>query len=205
MPHAEKIIPAGMMEDSQGRLCAIEKIRPIDLERDALVKEIIIKATELVDTIAVFKSNSMADIQAFVKLSAEQYNAKLGGKIGNVNLTSFDGKYKIVRAIDERQTFDERLQAAKALLDEYLTELTADSNADIRTLINDVFQVDKAGNINVNRILGLRRLNITDDRWTRAMTAIGESLQVSGSKAYLRIYERDAEGEMKLMPLNVAA
>lgn len=205
MSHAKKTIPAGMMEDTQGRLCAIEKIRPIDLERDTLVKAIIADATLLVDTIANFKSKAMADIQAFVELSAEQYNAKLGGKIGNVNLTSFDGKYKIVRAIDERQTFDERLQAAKALLDEYLTELTADSNADIRTLINDVFQVDKAGNINVNRILGLRRLNITDDRWTRAMTAIGESLQVSGSKAYLRIYERAADGEMKLMPLNVAA
>lgn len=205
MTTAKRQIPDGMMEDAQGRHVAIEKIRPIDLERNALVNDIIANAGELVDTIAAFKSKTMADIDAFVELSAEQYNAKLGGRIGNVTLTSFDGQYKIVRAIDERQTFDERLQAAKALLDEYLVELTADSNADIRTLINDVFQVDKQGNINVNRILGLRRLNITDERWRNAMLAIGESLQVVDTKAYLRIYERQADGKYELLPLNVAA
>ena len=205
MSSSETQIPHGMREDAQGRWVAIEKIRPIDLERDTLVMEIMKNAEGLVDTIATFKAKAMADIDAFVTLSAEQYDAKLGGKIGNVTLVSFDGKYKIVRAIDERMAFDERLQAAKALLNEYLSELTADSNADIRTLINDVFQVDKQGKINVNRILSLRRINITDERWQRAMVAIGESLQVVDTKAYLRIYERQKDGKYELLPLNVAA
>lgn len=198
-------IPTGMLENALGHMVPVEKIRQIDLERDALVNEIINNASELVDTIAAFKSKTMADVQAFVELSAEKYNAKLGGKIGNVTLTSFNGRYQVVRSINERQTFDERLQAAKVLIDECITEWAADSNANIRALINDAFQVDKQGRLNINRILGLRRLDITDERWLNAMKAIGESLQVVGSKAYLRIYERQTDGSYEPLPLNVAA
>jgi len=194
-----------MMEDARGRFVDIATIKQIDLERDSLVKELVGKASTLADAIFTFKHSAMGDIDAFVSLSAEKYNAKLGGKIGNVTLTSFDGRYKIVRAIDERQTFDERLQAAKALIDECITEWVADSRPELRTLINDAFQVDKAGKINVNRVLGLRRLDITDERWGNAMKAIGDSLQVVDSKAYLRIYERNADGGYDPMPLNVAA
>ena len=38
--------------------------------------------------------------------------------------------------------------------------------------------------------LGLRRLNISDEKWQMAMQAIGESLQVVGSKEYIRFYQR---------------
>ncbi len=198
-------IPDGYWQDAQGRLVPIEQIREIDRERDTLVQEIIAGAVDVAGHIADFKKRTMADIQAFAELSAEKYNAKLGGKVGNITLTSFNGRHKIVRAIDERQVFDERLQAAKALLDEYLTELTSGSSPELRALINDVFQVDKLGRLNINRILSLRRLEILDERWCNAMKAISESLQVVGSKAYIRIYERQADGSYKPMPLDVAA
>ncbi|MBT0666375.1 DUF3164 family protein [Geobacter pelophilus] len=198
-------IPAGYKKNAQGALIPIDRIKPIDIERDCLVAEIVDKARELSKTIADFKHSTMGDIEAFVALSAEKYGAKLGGKVGNVTLTSFNGRYKVVRSIDEYQVFDERLQAAKALIDECITEWSAGSRSEIRTLINRAFQVDKAGRLNINSILSLRRLEITDERWQNAMKAIGESLQVVDSKAYIRIYERDADGRYNPLPLNVAA
>lgn len=198
-------IPAGYMKDAQDRLVPVESIRQIDRERDTLVNEIVDQAKGLAGTIANFKAKTLQDVQAFVELSAEKYNAKLGGRVGNVTLTSFDGRYKVVRSIDEHQIFDERLQAAKALVDECITEWSAGSRAELRTLINGAFQVDKQGRLNVNRILSLRRLDIADERWQQAMTAIGESLQTVGSKPYLRIYERQTDGGYKPLPLDVAA
>jgi len=59
----------------------------------------------------------MDDVGAFIQLSAEKYEVKVGGNKGNVSLLSFDGRYKIVRQVAENITFDERLQAAKALID----------------------------------------------------------------------------------------
>ena len=65
--------------------------------------------------------------------------------------------------------------------------------------------MDKAGKISTARVLGLRRLEIQDADWQKAMTAITESIQVSGSKQYLRFYERDGNGEYRQIPLDVAA
>lgn len=187
-------VPAGCMEDTQGRFVPVSQIKPIDLERDRLVHEIVAEARNLAGSIAAFKAKAMGNIQAFVDLSAEQYQAKLGGKKGNVSLLSFNGAFRVVRAIDERITFDERLQAAKALIDECITEWAEGTRAELRTLINDAFQVDRSGKINTQRVLSLRRMDIADVRWQWAMQAIGDSVQVVSTKSYIRIYVRGHDG-----------
>ncbi|OHD21158.1 MAG: sulfate transporter [Spirochaetes bacterium GWB1_59_5] len=200
-----KQVPEGYMRDAQDRLVPIETVRQIDLERDAIVREIVGKAELLAGQLAGFKKKTMDDIQAFIELSAEKFNVKLGGIKGNVNLLTFDGEYRITRAMNENIVFDERLQIAKQLIDECITDWSAGSRAELRALINDAFYVDKQGKINTQRVLGLRRLDIKDDKWQKAMDAIGESLQVADTKAYIRIYKRNQAGEYKLVNLDVAA
>lgn len=197
--------PQGYLENASGHLVPIDKVRPIDLARDSLVREIVEKAKSVSANIAEFKVATFGDIAAFVQLSAEQYGAKIGGNKGNVTLLSYDGRYKVQRAISETISFDERLQAAKALIDECITDWAASSRPEIQVLVGDAFQVDKEGNINTGRVLGLRRLDIQDERWLRAMQAIGEALQVVGSKSYVRVYERVGDtGEYQPIPLDVA-
>ena len=153
-----------------------------------------------------FRDDVMGDVAAFVQLSAEQYGAKVGGNKGNLTLTSYDGRFKVQRSIAETLVFDERLQAAKELIDECITEWTEGSRDELKALINDAFQVDKEGRINTGRVLSLRRLKINDDRWQRAMQAVSDSLQVAGSKAYLRIYvRRDGDGKYEPVSLDLAA
>jgi hypothetical protein len=119
---------------------------------------------------------------------------------------SFDGRFRLRRQISENLSFDERLQAAKSLIDECIREWTQGSRTELQALINDAFQVDKEGRINTGRILGLRRLNIGDDRWHRAMEAISDSLQVTGTTAYFRLYERVGNGDRYVsVPLDMAA
>jgi len=189
-------------KDAQGRLVPLSMIRPIDLARDSLVQEIVAEASALATKIAEVKQRFFQDIAAFVQMSVEQYQVKVGGDKGNVTLVSFDGRYKVIRAIQETLVFDERLQAAKALIDSCLQRWSEGAQPEIKVLINDAFQVDKAGNINTGRVLGLRRLAIQDDEWQRAMTAIGEALQVAGSKSYVRIYERIGESD-KYRPITL--
>lgn len=187
---SHETIPAGWRQNAQGGLTREDMIKPIDQTRDQLVRDIVAKAKDQRALLAKFKADAFADIAAFVQLSAEQYNAQVGGKKGNVTLVSFCGRWKIIRAIAETITFDERLQAAKAIIDECLREWTENARDEIRTLVNDAFRVDQAGNVRVGQVLRLRSLNITDERWMEAMTAIADAIQVTGSKSYVRIYER---------------
>lgn len=197
-------IPQGFRQDAQGRLIPLAHIKPIDLARDELVQEIVQKAKAVSSEIAAFKTGTFGDIEAFVQLSAEQYRVRLGGKKGNVQLLSFDGRYKVLRAIQESIAFDERLQAAKSLIDACLTEWTEGARSELRALINDAFRVDQAGNIRTGQVLSLRRLAIDDPRWQQAMSAIAEAVQVVGSKSYVRVYERDANGEYRPIALDIA-
>jgi len=188
-------VPEGFKQDGQGRLIPLSLIKPIDLERDRLVGEIVEKGKQVNQTLAQFKEEVLGDIRAFVELSHEQYGAKLGGKKGNLNLLSFDGRYKVQVAVSDSIEFDERLQAARALIDACLTEWTQGARPELMALVNDAFRADIKGEIRVGRVLALRRLEITDKRWQQAMQAIGEACQVVGSKQYIRLYERLDDGD----------
>ena len=186
----ENAIPEGYRADAKGCLVPESMIKPIDRARDELVQELARQAKGVSDGLRDFKAKVFADINAFVDLSAEQYDVKLGGKKGNLTLFSFDGAFKVQVAIAEHMVFDERLQAAKHLIDECIIDWSQGSRDEIKVLVESAFQTDKEGKINTGRVLALRRLDIRDEKWQKAMQAIGESLQVVGSKEYVRFYER---------------
>lgn len=206
MNQETQTIPAGYRLRHDGTLVPLSNIKPIDIARDDLVKEIVARAKPLSGEIGEFKLRTFADIQAFIEMSAEQYGAKIGGNKGNVTLMSFDGRYKIQRAVSETISFGEQLQAAKALIDECIHTWSEGANDNIRVLVNGAFQVDKEGNISIGRVFGLRQLDIKDTKWLSAMQAISDAVQVVSSKSYIRIYERMGDSEAwQPMPLNVAA
>ena len=191
-------------QDAKGNLVPLANIKEIDLLRDELVMEIVGKAQTVQQQMAAFKADSMADIAAFVQLSADRYDVAVGGKKGNVTLHSFDGAYRVNLSMQDTLVFDEGLLAAKALIDECINEWTEGSRTELKTLINAAFQVDKEGNISTTRVLGLRRLQIGDEKWLRAMDALSDSLQVHISKPFVRVYRRDDAGEYQLMNLDIA-
>lgn len=202
----EVAVPADYWIDAKGALIPSKLLKPIDLARDSLVGEIVTKAIELNQLMAKFKDAAFADIAAFVDLSANEYDVKLGGKKGNVTLFTFDGRYKIQRAMADRIAFDERLQAAKELIDQCLADWTEGARPELQILINRAFSTDKSGEVSTGAVLALRRYEIEDPRWHQAMTAIGESVQIVATSAYIRIYERIGDTDQyKPIPLDMAA
>lgn len=195
-------VPPGYMMNGVGHLVPIESIKEIDLARDEFVKSVVGKAGEVSTLLNTFKNQLAGDMQAFLELSAEKYGADLGGARGNLSLTSYDGKYKILRAVSERLDFDERLQAAKELVDDCLRQWSKDAGPELRTLVESAFQVDKKGRINARRILSLRTLKIDHPTWKKAMEAISDAVTVVGSCTYYRVYERDDEGSYNQINLD---
>lgn len=200
----ETTIPKGYWQDANGALIPVAKIKDIDKDRHTTVVQLSEAAKDVSASLLGFKLQAMQTIQDFVTRSLDQYEVKTGGSKGNVTLVSFDGRYKITRQVQDSIVFDERLQAAKALIDECIHTWAKGSSSNIKVLVNDAFQVDKAGAVNTSRVLGLRRLAIDDPTWTRAMAAISDSMRVASSKAYVRFYERDEAGEYQAINLDVA-
>jgi len=94
---------------------------------------------------------------------------------------------------------------AKQLVDECIHDWSDDAAPELKALVNDAFQVDKKGNVDTKRILSLRKFDIQDPRWLKAMEAISDSLTVVGSRTYIRVYERiDDTDRWQQIPLDIA-
>ncbi len=192
--------------NAKGHLVPVDQIKDIDRLRDDLVQDVIAKATALQEEMRRVKDQIATEVEAFLELSAREYGTAYGGKKGNVTLSSFDGQYQVKRAVADHLAFDERLQVAKELIDQCIHTWTAGSSSEVQALVEHAFQTDKEGKISTARVLGLRSLNIKDEKWQKAMQAIMDSIQVTGSKSYLRFYERQGEdGPYRQISLDVAA
>ncbi|ELR65872.1 hypothetical protein C942_00959 [Photobacterium marinum] len=197
-------VPAGYRMNALGDLVPESRIKPIDLIRDELVRKMIADAQQQQKRLAAFKLQAMNEVADFVELSADQYDVKYGGAKGNVTLTSFDGKYRLVRAKGEHRVFDERMQAGKAKLDEIINRRSEGADDLIKALVERAFRVNKQGHIDVNQVLGLRSISEDDPEWTSAIDAMADSIQVIGTSAYLRLYERQENGAYKQIPLDIS-
>lgn len=185
----------GYKQDARGNLVAIQNIKAIDLLRDELIGKLIDEAAQQRRQLQQFKHKMLSQVENFVGLSAEEYGIHLGGRKGNITLVSFDGTRKVQLAIAERKYFDERLQVAKQLIDACIHDWSNGANDRIRTLVEHAFQVDKQGQVSIGRILGLRKLDMDDERWEQAMQAIADSIQVTDSKEYIRFYQRPSSND----------
>lgn len=192
---AGRTVPDGYLEDAAGRLVPLENVRERDKLCDGVVRELFAEAAQIASAAAEFKGRAFGELDAFIALSNEKYGVKTGGAKGNAALLSFDGRLKIMLAVDEGIVFGEQLQAARDLIDECIAEWSDGARPELCALINSAFQADKSGNASTTRVLGLRRLEIADPRWRRAMEAIDDAIQVTRTKRYVRFYRRTAEGD----------
>lgn len=187
-----EVAGAQYMRDAKGALIPLENVKPADKLEDEVVRKVIRFARELSDQIARFKGHTFEDLNGFQSLLEQEYGARAGGAKGNVTFQTFDGLLKVQVQIADQISFGPALQEAKKLIDECLIEWGAESRPEIRALVNRVFSVEKEGQINRAELFGLLRLEITDARWVRAMEAIRDSIRVTGTKSYVRFYEREA-------------
>lgn len=193
------------MADGKGNLIGLGQIKPQRLLEDEMVRKVMYFARELSDQVRRFKGHTFADLAAFQSLLEQQYGAKAGGAKGNVTFTTFDDSMRVEVKMADQITFGPELQAAKKLVDECLREWGADSHEMIRSLVNNVFSVEKEGQINRGELFSLLAIEHSDPRWQSAMEAIRDSIRVIGTKAYLRFRVRDDQGSWSTVTIDLAA
>lgn len=193
------------LTDAAGRLVPRENVKPEHLLQDEMVRRLFEKAQALRQQIHDFRVESETEIHCFLSLLSEKYGSTKGGAKGNVSLTSYDGLLRVQLAVNELIAFGPELQVAKELIDSCLTRWTEGGNANLRAVVTDAFDVGKEGKLNISRILGLRRLDINDDEWGRAMQAITDAVTVNATRSYVRFHEKSApHSGYALLPLDLA-
>lgn len=197
--------PKVYRRDAKGGLSLIAGIKPEHLLEDEVVLEIAQRARHVNSVLADFRNYALGEADALLDTLREKYQAKRGGEKGNVTFTSFDGSVRVLVAVQDRIEFGPELAVAKDLIDECIRSWSTGANANLVTIVQEAFKVDKTGKVSTDRILGLRRHAINDETWKRAMEAIGDSVRRHTSKRYIRIQIRNENGDYETLPLDVAS
>lgn len=193
--------------DHQGNHIRDELVKAKDKLEDQTVRKVIGFARELSDQVMRFKLHTMGDLATLDQLLAEQYGFVKQGNRGKGNRTymTFDGLMMVRVQVADFMDFGPELQIAKGMIDQCLTEWSADSRAEIQTIITGAFNTEKEGQVNRNEVLRLLRLNIDDERWRRAMDAIRAAERPRSSKEYVRFGMRDRpEDEFTTITIDLA-
>lgn len=179
-----------------------------DRMKDELALRLVAGAESLQQAQAAFKKAAMDEMYAAKALLFEKYGARVGGKKDGFGFRSYDGSAEVRITIQERMYFGTELQAAKVLIDECIESWAEGADQNIVVLINDAFQVNKAGRIDTKRVLRLQKLPIRrpdgsqDERWEKAMQAITDAMIEDSSATYIRFWRRD-ENTNGMKPVNL--
>lgn len=194
------------MLNAQGHLVPASKVKPEDKLEHDLVLELFAQAYNLNISLFHFKNKAFSEVETLIELLLEKYGAKKGGRKGNMTLMSYDGLFRLQVTVADFIQFGPQLQVAKQLIDECIKEWSGGTNDNIKAMVNHAFRVDKSGEVNKANVLSLHKLNITDEKWLKAMEAITDSCKVVASKQYLRFASRPSpEAEWKTVSLDFAA
>ncbi|KQI69399.1 hypothetical protein AN189_02970 [Loktanella sp. 3ANDIMAR09] len=195
-----------LIERPDGSTIHYDKLKPEkQIEHDAatgLCHAALTMSAELMR----FKHQSLAEMVAARVMMFEDHGVKKGGAQGNLSLRSVCGRYLVKMTVAKHITFGPQLEAAKALIDEFMTdELGKGGSEIIHEIVTKVFRLNGKGRIDRDGILGLREHRFEDDRWTRAMDAIDEAICRDSSTTYVNFYTVDpASGAETRIPLDLA-
>lgn len=199
-------VPDGYMRNVLGHLVPVALVREQDLLRDQVARGIGERARDLNERLQLFKKQTLADIADLVKIAGAKYEVQLGGKKGNVTITSYDGSIKVIRSVADHISFTEEIEAGKQLINQCIDRWSEGANANIRVLVDRAFRTDSKGQIKTTAVLELFRLEINDEEWKRAMAAIRDSIHTAGTSTYVRVYQRVGDSENYVsIPLDLAA
>lgn len=190
-------------KNAEGELIPQSRIFSHEKKSDRLVEKIHNRVVKLHDRIASEKQIIADEINNYLEEIAKENGTDEFE--GNTTLYNFDKTKQIEVKISKHFVADERLNVAKAKIDQCIQKWSDGANDNMIALVNKAFKVDRKGNIDVKQLKSLRELNIKDKEWKEAMTLIEDSIKVDIAKTYFNFRKREDNGKLESIPLNFSA
>lgn len=189
------------LRDHNGFEVPVTAIQKADLQKDKSAKKLAEKFKEMSLKLQHLKDFAFDEADKIYETQLRAY--EIDGKAvdnlkGNFTFYSYDKRFKIEVNIGQRLEFDNKINLAKIEIDEYLKEITDGQHSDIITIVNHAFTTVR-GKLDHKRILQLFSYKIKNARWEKAMQLLKDSITTNHSKRYIKVSERDNNGEYQVI------
>jgi len=124
---------------------------------------------------------------------------------GNARIRNFSHTLEVEINIAKILTFDETLYVAKAKIDKCITFWAEGSRTEVIALVNQAFQVNQKGQLDVKMLLKLPKIESSNPDWTEAMEIIKNSVVVQSTRQYMNFRAKREDGSWETIVLNFSA
>ncbi len=194
--------------DPMGQKVPAKYIKKYDKLRDQIASQIFRDWEAEEARLRKLKTATLERVDRLQAAAAAEADVKdLGGKAGNIQFRSFDGRITVAVDAAKKTEFDERLALAQQLIMEAVREIAADvKNHDLVEIATKAFEPRRSGNLDMQRIRDLRKYNVSHPKWKKACEIISECERVIGHRRYIRVTVRQTPDQTpRPIVLDVAA
>lgn len=192
-------------KDHRGNDIPSNYIHKLDKDKHAAAERFVKQAMKLSEQMSKFKSEVIDKCDELYNKALEENKVSVRQNAkGGYTVSTIDKRTKVVFTISETMRFDDNIDIAQELIQQYLESITSDGvNPDLKLLINEAFKTRK-GQLDTKRVMGLLKLEIKNEKWVRAMELIRKSISVDSKKRYISFWTTDVEGKESAVKLDFA-
>jgi hypothetical protein len=199
----EKELSRRKQEERENKRLSREKY---EADRDSLVTELVLLASNLEGAMADFKKSCIKDLNTFRERALKYGDIRSNSKGGFLLRNSVTGE---VVSLDRNTVpeYDERASLAEQLLKEFLQEKVKKKDLQAYRTVAALLEKNKKGDYTPGRIAALLKIrdNYPDEKWQKAMSLFEESFQVREISYSVSFYRKDAMGKDKALCLTFAS
>lgn len=193
-----QVDPKTMIERPDGSFIPFDKLEPAKQMEHSLTMMLCHEAELHREMLTKVKRWALNEMISKRQLMLDEYGVKRGGKDGGMTVRSACGTYMAKMTVSKHVTFGPQLEAAKALIFEFMEdELAKGGSEAIHEIVTKVFKLNGKGRLDTGGILGLREHKFKDVRWRNAMEAIEDAICRDSSTTYINFYKVDPHAEPK--------
>lgn len=188
--------------DGEGIKVPEKMVSDADKARDKMVNDVVGTAAMLRNLLIEAKRTMGKKISDYLESVADSYGESWEG---NAKIRDYSHTLEIEVKKAKLLAFDETLNIAKTKIDKCIERWSNNARKEIIALVNQAFQVNQKGQMDVKALLKLPRLEIDDFEWREAMEIIQNAVTVHATKTYLNFRVKDESGEWSTIVLNFSA
>lgn len=203
---AERKEENGRIEDQHGNLIKLETFKEYELQRDQLTRSLCRDCAVIADEIHALKAKMAKLIDNHIQQMGSLYNINLGGKKGNLSLTTIDKKLKVERSRQDRKTTNEHMLVAIELIQACVQKWKKGANQNLQAFVERYLRTDGKGSYNIADLQQLQKMKLKhpDEDWDNAMQALANAIEFDFTAEYFRAFYRDESGQYHQIPLDIA-
>ncbi len=188
----------------------VSMLRPDIVEEDKIVQEVFDLLEAAQKEMIKARNVAVKKINEYLDAKASEYGAKWKG---SATLKSFDESRRIDRKVTQARTYGSDVVMARELIDQYIdeqkkkasktrSEEVKQSVEEMSALLREGIRLDESGNANAKRLEDLRKLNISDPKFKKAMEIVAGARKDGRKKTYYNFSYVGDDGKKQALVMN---